>query len=91
MWVRSKAFLNKKVIFFTKGSYWGDHGYNRGDGYDQKAKKAYEAMLKVALYQPNSTEFQEFSQNVKKRALEKYNFTFGQEKVIFSSHTCNIT
>ena len=43
--------------------------------------KAYEALLRIALVQPNNTDFQHFEESVKQRAFDHYNFSYGDEKV----------
>lgn len=66
-----------------KGSYWGDHDWESGDGDDSKARKAYEALLRVSLLQPTSDMFQDFADRVKQRALKDYNYTItdGEEVI----------
>ncbi|KAL3231290.1 hypothetical protein MRX96_023338 [Rhipicephalus microplus] len=45
------------------------------------AQKAYEALLTVVARTPETEDFENFSQEVKKLALEKFNFSFGNEEV----------
>ena len=42
---------------------------------------AYESMLRIALHQPNGTHYQDFEESVKQRAFDRYNFSYGEEKV----------
>ncbi|XP_074660975.1 atrial natriuretic peptide receptor 1-like [Tubulanus polymorphus] len=76
------TFMDVELFEFD-GDYWGNHSWSRGDDRDQDAKRAFEALLRVALYEPNSEEFQNFSDEVKLRAERDYNYTFGDEKVNF--------
>lgn len=58
--------------------------YREGDTPErnEKAKKAYEALMTVTLRKPTSPEYKNFSMEVKRRAKEKYeNFTYGEEEV----------
>ena len=49
---------------------------------NEKAKKAYEALLTVTLRKPTSRDYKNFSREVKRRAKERYeNFTYGEEEV----------
>ena len=51
---------------------------------NEKAKKAYEALLTVTLRKPTSRDYKNFSKEVKRRAKERYeNFTYGEEEVMF--------
>ena len=54
----------------------------RGDEDDEAAKQAYEALLRIALFEPNGPDYDEFSKQVKLRAEEEFNYTYGDEKVI---------
>ena len=54
----------------------------RGDEDDEAAKQAYEALLRIALFEPNGPDYDEFSKQVKLRAKEEFNYTYGDEKVI---------
>ncbi|KAI4466737.1 guanylyl cyclase [Holotrichia oblita] len=75
------TFLDVEIF---KGSYWGDHDWETGDKYDSKARKAYEALLRVSLLQPTSDKFQDFSDKVKERAQLDYNYTISDgEEVNF--------
>ncbi|XP_064596017.1 LOW QUALITY PROTEIN: atrial natriuretic peptide receptor 1-like [Liolophura sinensis] len=49
---------------------------------NERARKAYEALMTVTLRKPTSPEYHRFSEEVKKRARMKYaNFTYGEEEV----------
>ena len=63
------------VLFHFPGRYWGDHLWRRNDRYDQQAREAYEAMLRVALYHSYGEEWLRFSQTVVSMAAQHYNFT----------------
>ncbi|CAG2066842.1 unnamed protein product, partial [Timema podura] len=66
------------------GSYWGDHDWQMEDSHDTKARKAYEALLRVSLLQPTSPAFNTFAERVRNLAQQDYNYTFGEgEEVNF--------
>ena len=69
------------VICDDTGNYWGDHGWYRGDSDDARAKAAYDALLRIGLYESKSPLFDEFSTELKRRAKLEYDFDYGQEKV----------
>lgn len=46
------------------------------DDNDVSARKAFESVLRVSLLQPTSPRFHNFSEIVRKRAAENYNFKF---------------
>ncbi|XP_050420334.1 atrial natriuretic peptide receptor 1 isoform X4 [Adelges cooleyi] len=48
---------------------------------NERAKKAYTALLTVTARTPNNDAYRNFSVEVKRVAEEKYNFTFGNESV----------
>jgi atrial natriuretic peptide receptor A len=48
------------------------------DDRNQKAKKAYEALLTITTRKPENEEYQKFSDDVKLLAKEKYNYTFDE-------------
>jgi len=49
---------------------------------NERAKKAYEALLTVTVRPPpDSLEYNRFDQMVKEKALSKFNFTYGDEPV----------
>ncbi|XP_030376658.1 atrial natriuretic peptide receptor 1 [Scaptodrosophila lebanonensis] len=74
------VFLDVEIF---QSSYWGDHDWEMGDENDKKARKAYEALLRVSLLQPTSPTFQDFAEHVREMA-KKYNYTFGEgEEVNF--------
>lgn len=55
-----------------------------GDADDTRARKAYEALLRVSLLQPSSPKYQGFAENVREMALRNYNYTFSDnEEVIY--------
>lgn len=75
------VFLDVEIF---QSAYWGDKDWEMGDENDQRARKAYEALLRVSLLQPTSPTFQEFADNVRENALSEYNYTFNEgEEVNF--------
>ena len=63
------------------GDYWGNHDWRRGDSRDSDAMKAYEALLRISLFEPISEDWTNFTQLVIKKANETYGFDFRGEKV----------
>ena len=59
----------------------GEETWYRGDDNDDKAKSAFEALLRLRLYWPETEEFRVFSDDVKVRAQRDYGFLFNHEKV----------
>ncbi|XP_046432627.1 atrial natriuretic peptide receptor 1 isoform X3 [Neodiprion fabricii] len=51
------------------------------DGRNEKAKKAYQALLTVTARTPDNLEYENFSREVKHLAQTNYNFTFGNSSV----------
>lgn len=51
------------------------------DERNQKARKAYEALLTVTARTPDNDEYRNFSNAIKSLAQSKYNFTFGNSSV----------
>uniref|UniRef100_A0A1I8QAW1 Guanylate cyclase domain-containing protein n=1 Tax=Stomoxys calcitrans TaxID=35570 RepID=A0A1I8QAW1_STOCA len=75
------VFLDVEIF---QSSYWGDHDWEMGDADDSRARKAYEALLRVSLLQPSSPTYQGFSDHVKEMAYLNYNYTFEEgEEVNF--------
>ncbi|XP_034654604.1 atrial natriuretic peptide receptor 1 [Drosophila subobscura] len=75
------VFLDVEIF---QSDYWGDKGWELKDEHDARARKAYEALLRVSLLQPTSPKFQDFADNVRENALYDYNYTFGEgEEVNF--------
>ena len=65
------------------GGYWGDHGWYRDDADDNRAKEAYDALLRIGLYESQSSLFDQFSRALKERAKADYGFDYDEanEKV----------
>ncbi|XP_052264971.1 atrial natriuretic peptide receptor 1-like isoform X4 [Dreissena polymorpha] len=82
-------FDNGEYVFFSIDLFSSKNEstkpwYREGDTPErnEKAKKAYEALMTVTLRKPTSPEYKNFSMEVKRRAKEKYeNFTYGEEEV----------
>ncbi|XP_055376635.1 atrial natriuretic peptide receptor 1 isoform X2 [Condylostylus longicornis] len=73
------TFLDVEIF---QSSYWGDHDWRMEDEYDSKARKAYEALLRVSLLQPTSPKFQGFADEVKEKAFQNYNYTFSRDEEV---------
>lgn len=52
------------------------------DERNEKAKKAYQALLTISTRKPDNEEYQKFSDDVKLLAKEKYNYTFEENEQI---------
>ena len=48
---------------------------------NEKAKKAYESLMTVTLRKPTSPEYQTFSNLVKQKAEQEYNFLYEEDEV----------
>lgn len=70
------------ILIHFKGDYWGEHGWASGDKEDGTARKAYEALLRVSLLKPTSTQFHNFSKLVKQKALDNYNYTQSENEEV---------
>ncbi|CAD7076674.1 unnamed protein product [Hermetia illucens] len=73
------TFLDVEIF---QSSYWGDHDWEMRDQDDSKARKAYEALLRVSLLQPTSPKYQDFSEHVRERAFRDYNYTFSEAEEV---------
>ena len=67
------AFFN---IFLFDSNYFGDVSWRRNDGRDEDAKEAYRSLMTFTLRKPDTPKFATFAQEVKQKALERYNFSF---------------
>ncbi len=47
----------------------------QGDEHDEKAKVAYQALMKFGLYRPTTPEYETFQHEVERRQNEEYNWT----------------
>ena len=59
------------------------HRANDSDDRNDKARRAYEALMTVTLRKPDSEDYQNFSKEVKERAKSEYgdDFNYDQEEV----------
>ncbi|KFB35740.1 AGAP008691-PA-like protein [Anopheles sinensis] len=73
------TFLDVEIF---QSSYWGDHYWELGDEDDFKARKAYEALLRVSLLQPTSPTYQGFAEKVRQLAKTDYNYTFVEDEEV---------
>nr|KAG5686052.1 hypothetical protein BaRGS_028430 [Batillaria attramentaria] len=76
------VFMDVQLFDFP-GKYWGNHRWWRGDDNDDHAREAYDALLRISLYQSEGEEWETFSRRVVNMSEEQYNFTFGSEEVNF--------
>uniref|UniRef100_A0A182TFP5 Receptor ligand binding region domain-containing protein n=1 Tax=Anopheles melas TaxID=34690 RepID=A0A182TFP5_9DIPT len=73
------TFLDVEIF---QSSYWGDHYWELGDEDDFKARKSYEALLRVSLLQPTSPTYQYFAEKVRALAKQDYNYTFVEDEEV---------
>uniref|UniRef100_A0AAG5DSY2 Receptor ligand binding region domain-containing protein n=1 Tax=Anopheles atroparvus TaxID=41427 RepID=A0AAG5DSY2_ANOAO len=73
------TFLDVEIF---QSSYWGDHYWELGDEDDFKARKSYEALLRVSLLQPTSPTYQGFAERVRQLAKSDYNYTFVEDEEV---------
>ena len=69
------VFFDVEIIYFP-GDYYGDHSWYRGDDDDEKARKAFESLIRVGLYMPMADLYTEFERKVKIKAKRDYNFDY---------------
>lgn len=85
--METRIFFTPNLYIFSKNESkkpW--YRKNETDERNQKARKAYEALMTVTLRKPTSPEYKNFSNEVKRRAKQHdENFTYGEEEV--SYHT----
>ncbi|XP_070535597.1 atrial natriuretic peptide receptor 1-like isoform X2 [Ptychodera flava] len=67
------AFFN---IYLVSYKYYGENTWFRGDEYDDVARMAYEALNTMTLYVPSTEEYEQFAVDVKRRAIDDYNYDF---------------
>ncbi|XP_071507030.1 atrial natriuretic peptide receptor 1-like [Diadema antillarum] len=60
---------------FSNTLVFGDDSWKQNDGRDEDAKKAYEALLTIRLYEPTTPEYREFQKELERRELRDYNWT----------------
>ena len=82
----------KAVVFFPSKDTSEKPWFRENDTEErnQKAKRAYEALMTVTLRKPTSPEYKQFSKTVKRKAEQMYrneNFTYGEEEVRRRSHS----
>mgnify|MGYP001552329052 CR=1 FL=1 len=57
---------------------------------NEKAKRAYQALMTVTLRKPDSEEYKTFSEEVKSRARSQYgDSVYGEEEVLFDNQLYN--
>ncbi|XP_013400521.1 atrial natriuretic peptide receptor 1 [Lingula anatina] len=82
-------FINGEYVFFNIDLFSSKNQsarpwYNASDtdAENQRARKAYEALMTITLRKPESEAYRNFSEEVKRRAEDEYkNFTYGEEEV----------
>ncbi|XP_077525158.1 atrial natriuretic peptide receptor 1-like [Amblyomma americanum] len=81
--VGSGEYVFFSVELFTSRNDSRKPWFRKGDpeAKNALAQKAYEALLTVIARTPETEDFINFSEEVKKLALEKFNFSFGSEEV----------
>ncbi len=83
-----KVMLTAESAGMTKGDWafidvapckadlmWGDRSWQRNDSFDDTAKRAYKAMLRISSLEPAPEVYENFAADVRKRAKEDYNYT----------------
>lgn len=74
----------KWSIFFSISATTSKPWYNESDTYitNQRAKKAYTALLTIVAKQPVDEEYMRFSQELKTLAHDKYNYSFPENQTV---------
>eukprot|EP00057_Strongylocentrotus_purpuratus_P009404 XP_011663878.1 PREDICTED: atrial natriuretic peptide receptor 1-like isoform X2 [Strongylocentrotus purpuratus] len=60
---------------FSNTLVFGDDNWKQNDGRDEDAKKAYEALLTIRLYEPTTHEYKDFQKELERREQRDYNWT----------------
>ncbi|XP_070536695.1 atrial natriuretic peptide receptor 1-like isoform X3 [Ptychodera flava] len=72
-----------EYVFFNlqlfDSAYFGSVGWKKGDGRDEDAKQAYRSLMTLALRKPDTPEYEDFANEVKRRALADYSFDYDKE------------
>ncbi|XP_041459161.1 atrial natriuretic peptide receptor 1-like isoform X2 [Lytechinus variegatus] len=69
----SYAFIS--IEPFSNTLVFGDDNWKQNDGRDEDAKKAYEALLTIRLYEPDTQEYKDFQKELERREKRDYNWT----------------
>lgn len=69
------VFMDVELFKFP-GRYWGDHSWRRGDEADSRAKRAYEAVVQIALDRPRGINTAQFTVPLKQLSQTLYNYTY---------------
>ncbi|EEC20249.1 hypothetical protein IscW_ISCW023980, partial [Ixodes scapularis] len=66
----------------AEGNIFRKPWYREADSPDKNAlaQRAYEALLTVTARTPETEDFRNFSREVKQLAIDKFNFSFGNEE-----------
>lgn len=74
--IQTGEYVFMDVVLFSFPSYWGNPSWHRGDSNDQKAKRAYEALIRFSLLEPSGPDYDDWSELVKERAKDVYGFDY---------------
>ena len=69
------VFMDVEIIYFP-GDYYGDHSWYRGDDDDEKAREAFESLIRISLYMPTGALYTDFERRVKINAKRDYDFDY---------------
>ncbi|XP_048755520.2 atrial natriuretic peptide receptor 1-like [Ostrea edulis] len=64
-------------FFATNGFIHGEINWKMGDENDEIMRKVFQSLFLVGLFQSETKEYAEFKFELKRRSLEKYNFSYG--------------
>ncbi|XP_078664612.1 atrial natriuretic peptide receptor 1-like [Branchiostoma floridae x Branchiostoma belcheri] len=70
------------VEFFRQPQMFGNFDWKAGDGRDEDAKKAFEALFILSLYRPDTAEYATFADQVIRRSLSDFGFTYPPEEEV---------
>ncbi|CAH1257745.1 NPR1 [Branchiostoma lanceolatum] len=68
------------VEFFRQPQMFGTFDWKTGDGRDGDAKMAFEALFILSLYRPDTAEYATFGDEVIRRSLSDFGFTYPPEE-----------
>ncbi|KAJ8407535.1 hypothetical protein AAFF_G00273920 [Aldrovandia affinis] len=82
-----EGWVNGDFVFFCFEPYvqremFGDFNWKRGDAFDSVARKAYSALFRLSLYEPDDEQYQHFSADVIRRSKEDFGYTYAPDEKV---------
>ncbi|XP_078335729.1 atrial natriuretic peptide receptor 1-like [Crassostrea virginica] len=70
------------VYYYPHKNTFGDISWKQNDADDEKAKKAYESILFISYFTPNTIEYRNFTRRVKEKSQELFNYTYQTDEEV---------